>query len=118
MSKIFTIMLRPHGETTGLMIYQARAKDYNSAVLLMKLQGVVPKFDILSYTDRPTREFVIGILFPRTIKSAKGVAESQSGGWSDYFKPIVCWFKRQHLMVKWQSFGHYCKRCKAVFPNE
>ncbi len=98
-------------------IYQARAKNYNSAVLLMKIQGVVPKYDILSYTERPTREFVTGLLFPRTIKSAKGVAENEAGGFREYFRPIVCWFKRQHQTAKYGKHGSYCKRCKGVFPE-
>lgn len=117
MSKVFTIMLRKHGQTTGLMLYQAKAKDYNSAVLLMRIQGVVPAYDILSHTERPSREFLTGILFPRTIKSATGEATSDGAGWRQYFRPIICWFKRQHQLAKYGKFGNYCKRCKGVFPN-
>lgn len=118
MSKVFTIMLRKHGETTGLMLYQARAKNYEAAVLLMRIQGVVPVYDILSHTERPAREFLTGIVFPRTIKSATGEAKSDGAGWRQYFRPIICWFKRQHDRVKYQDFGEYCRRCKGVFPNE
>ena len=118
MSKVFTIMLRKHGETEGLMLYQAKAKDFNSAVLLMRVQGVVPKYDILSHTDRPAREFVTGILFPRTIKAGEGEANSKGSGFRQYFLPIICWFKRQHMLVTWKEHGKFCKRCKAVFPNE
>lgn len=118
MSKVFTIMLRKHGETTGLMLYQAKAKNYEAAVLLMKIQGVVPSYDILSHTERPAREFLTGIIFPRTIKSATGEAVSDGSGWRQYFRPIICWAKRQHQLVKYRDFGEYCKRCKGVFPNE
>lgn len=118
MSKVYTILLRPHGETTGAIIYQARAKSYNAAVLLMRVQGVVPKFDILSHSERPAREFVTGILFPRTIKAGKGEAEDKGSGFGQYFKPLVCWFKRQHMLVTWQKNGSFCKRCKGVFPND
>lgn len=118
MSKVFTIMLRKHGETTGLMLYQAKAKNYEAAVLLMKIQGVVPAFDILSHTDRPAREFLTGIIFPRTIKSATGEAQSEGSGFRQYFRPIICWLKRQHQLAKYRDFGSYCKRCKGVFPNE
>ena len=118
MSKVYTIMLRKHGETTGLLLYQAKAKNYAATVLLMRIQGVVPAYDILSHTERPAREFLTGILFPRTIKSATGEATSEGAGWRQYFRPIICWAKRQHMLAKYQDFGQYCKRCKGVFPND
>lgn len=118
MSKFYTFMLRPHGETTGLMLYQARAKNYNAAVLLMKVQGVVPKYDILSSTDRPTKDFVMGVLFPRTIQTNnKEIDQSSRSKFGDYFRPVDCWFKRQHMLVTYQKHGSYCKRCKGVFPE-
>lgn len=118
MSKVYTLMLRRHGDTAGLMMYQARAKSFNAVVLLMKVQGIVPQFDVLSYTERPAREFVTGILFPRTIKAGNDEAVTTGSGWTQYLKPIVCWLKRQHLLHTWQDNGRYCERCKAVFPNE
>lgn len=118
MSKVYTVMLRLHGETTGLMLYQARAKSFNAVVLLMKIQGIVPKFDILSHSERPARDFIIGVIFPRTIKANEGDTVSKGYGLKEYLRPIICWFKRQHLLSKWQDNGSYCKRCKAVFPND
>ncbi len=119
MSKIYTIFLRKHGETTGLMLYQAKAKSYNSAVLLMKVQGVVPVYDILTYTERPVKEFVLGVLLPRTIQTNnKDIDQTNRSKLGDYFRPIICWFKRQHMFAKYQGYGQYCKRCKGVFPNE
>ena len=117
MSKVFTIMLRRHGETTGLMLYQARANDFNSAVLLMRMQGIVPANDILSYTERPTRQFLTGILYPRSVE-AKNADIVKSSAKRSFFAPVVCWFKRQHLFTRYGEFGQYCKRCKGVFPNE
>jgi len=117
MSKVFTIMLRPHGEQTGLMLYQARAEDYNSAVLLMRMQGIVPANDILSYTERPTFAFLKGILYPRSVE-AKNAEVVKSSARRSFMAPIICWFKRQHLLTKFGEYGDYCKRCKGVFPNE
>lgn len=118
MSRVFTIMLRKHGETSGLMLYQARAKSYNAAVLYMRVQGVVPMYDILSYTERPAKEFVLGILFPRTIQTkSKELEQANASQKKTFFMPVVCWFKRQHMLTTWQKNGSFCKRCKGVFPE-
>jgi len=116
MSKVFTIMLRPHGELTGLMLYQARAKDFNSAVLLMRMQGIVPANDILSYTDRPTWPFLKGIVWPRSVDAKNADIVKQSAKRS-FFAPIICWFKRQHVLTRYGDHGDYCKRCKGVFSQ-
>lgn len=120
MSKVYTVMLRLHGETTGLMLYQARAKDRNSLVLLMNVQGLVPKYDILSVTERPAREFVLGVLFPRIVQTNNEELKqaNKDGGLKAFFKPIICWLKRDHPRRQYKGFGEICRRCKTVFPNE
>jgi hypothetical protein len=120
MSKVYTVMLRLHGETTGLMLYQARAKSRNALVLLMNVQGLVPKYDILSVTERPAREFVLGVLFPRTVQTNNADLKeaNKDGGLKSYFKPLVCWLKRDHPRRRYGEHGEICRRCKTVFPNE
>lgn len=118
MSKVYTVMLRLHGETTGLMLYQARAKNRNALILLMNIQGLVPKYDILSVTERPARDFVLGVLFPRTVRTNNKELEeaNKNGGLKSFFMPLVCWLKRDHPKRKYGNHGEICRRCKGVFP--
>lgn len=113
--KVFTVMLRKHDEATGLTLYQARAKSYNEAVLLMRVQGIVPVYDIMSYTERPAREFLLGVLFPKRVATSNKEIQ-QVGGKARFWSPLGCWIRRQHLLVTWQGHGQFCRRCKGVFP--
>lgn len=118
MSRVYTVMLREHGSNTGLMLYQARAKSWNHVVLIMRLQGIVPKFDVVSHTDRPARDFMLGVMFPRLVTKDENGNKPEGSKTKRFFMPVVCWLKRQHRLNNYKGFGDICKRCNAVFPSE
>lgn len=117
MRKIHIIYLQPVADRNELVLYTARFKNRNEARLIMFLQGVLPKHNIVAHAEVRPIIFLVNTWWPQL-----GVIREQFGKltfWTilKYMVLPVKRFFRGAILQNYKQYGHYDKISKRVYPE-
>jgi len=117
MTKWHLIYLQRPKEPNQLRLYQVRAKSKKAARLIMRQQGILPVYRIVSHEEQSFWKTLAGIIFPRfgVVKNVEGEVNVVTSI-KYFFLPILC-FPGRHILSRFGPDGEICKRCKRTFPD-
>lgn len=121
MNKMHIMLLEEPGKAgtaeDTLTVYVARHGSRNDALLRMHMQGILPKYRVVSHSVGPVVPTLIGMLFPslEVIRHTWGKLTLLT--FMKYWigRPLVRIFKGSNRKT-WQDIGQYDVNTRRVFP--
>lgn len=121
MKKLHIILLEEPGKAgtpeDTLTVYVSRHGTKNDALLRMHMQGVLPKYRVVSHTTAPALKTLIGMWFPSLAVISHQFKKLTLGTWLNYFVVLpVSKILKGSTRKNWQNIGEYDQKTKRVYP--
>ena len=121
MKKIHILLLEEPGKSgtpeDTLTVYVARHGSRNDALLRMHMQGVLPKYKVVSHSSGPALKTLIFMWFPsfEVIKHTFGKITPWTFLKYWIILPVAKVFKGSNRKT-WQQIGQYDVRTRRIYP--
>lgn len=100
-----------------LTVYVSRGGSINEMLMTMHLQGVLPKYKVMSHTVAPAYKTLLLMWFPRLGIIQKIYGKLNAWTWLKFFVglPLKKLFKGS-IRKNWQQIGEYDTVTRRIYP--